>query len=142
MRIGHRLIRAQGSEIVHLGRCMISANVRHDAEVLEHPGHENGIIARERGRFGQRRLGGIEVSRLELEAAERVERPGGEQPIAQQRRHRIALLQRAPRLRRVTCLMGQNGSPTKRLGEHRLIALARGGDDQGVVGILRVARGP
>src|SRR5262249_34505416 len=80
----------------------------------------------------------IKISGLELETAQSVERLGREDPIAEQRGDPVALLQGASRLRRVAGLMRQNRSTAECLCEDDLIALARGCNDQRVVGVLRI----
>ena len=79
-----------------------------------------------------------QVPGLQLHPAQRVQRLRREPPVADHRRHRIALLQRAPRAHRVARLVRQHRPVPERRRQRRVILLPGGRHDQRVVRRLRV----
>ena len=127
---------------MRFGGLVVAPNVRDDAEVLGHPGQQRRIVGAETGGLGERRLGGVEVSGLQLDATEGIEGPGGETPVTHEGGHGVALLQRTPRARRVTGLVRQHRPAAEGLRHHGVVTLPCGQHDHRAIDCLGIAWSP
>ncbi len=93
------LIGLQRLAVTVPGLVELALDVRDDAEVLLGPRAQLASCAGETQRFEEMGTRIVERARLDVEAAERVQRFGGEQRIVTLDRHRLAALTQFPRQR-------------------------------------------
>ena len=138
VRVRQRLVRHQRAPVVGLRQVQVAPDVGDDAQVLLHAGQDGGVLARQRLRLQQRLLRRLQVPRLQLQPAQRVERLRRQPTVAQHGGHRIALLQRAPRPRRVPRMVRQHRPTPERHRQDGVILLPGRCHDQRAVRRLRV----
>src|SRR6185312_16558820 len=83
---------------------------------------------------------GRQVSGLQLETTQGVQRLSRQARVTQRDGDSIALLQAAPRASRIACLMSQHRPPPERLGQRGVVVLPHGRDDQRVIDTLCVGQ--